>query len=179
MAWNNPKTWASGNVLTASDMNTYVRDNTLYLYAQSGSSPTCRVYNNAAISIPNNSTTALTFNSERWDNDDMHSTASNTSRLTCVTPGIYSVYGNIRFASNNNGNRIIAVRKNGSVVWANHRAMAIQGSNHPLSIATQIDLDTGDYVELLAFQSSGAALNIDSEDALSPEFGMTRLCDLP
>ena len=31
MAWTSPKTWASGDVLTASDMNTYVRDNSLYL----------------------------------------------------------------------------------------------------------------------------------------------------
>ena len=31
MAWNTPKTWGVGDILTASDMNTYVRDNTDYL----------------------------------------------------------------------------------------------------------------------------------------------------
>lgn len=30
MSWTTPKTWASGDILTASDMNTYVRDNTDY-----------------------------------------------------------------------------------------------------------------------------------------------------
>ena len=28
MAWTNPKTWSFGEVLTSTDMNTYVRDNT-------------------------------------------------------------------------------------------------------------------------------------------------------
>lgn len=30
-SWTSPKTWAVGDVLTASDMNTYVRDNTSFL----------------------------------------------------------------------------------------------------------------------------------------------------
>lgn len=33
MAWTSPKTWVVGDVLTASDMNTYVRDNANALYA--------------------------------------------------------------------------------------------------------------------------------------------------
>lgn len=180
MAWNNPKTWASGNVLTASDMNTYVRDNTLYLYAQSGLSPSCRVYNNAAISVENDGPVALTFNTERWDTDDMHSTVSNTGRLTCATPGIYHVYGSIRFASNNTGNRFVSIRKNGSETWASNRVMAIQqGKVTMVSVATEVLLDTGDYVELLAYQSSGGALNVESEGALTPEFGATWLRALP
>jgi hypothetical protein len=28
MAWTSPKTWSFGEVLSSSDMNTYVRDNT-------------------------------------------------------------------------------------------------------------------------------------------------------
>jgi hypothetical protein len=31
MAWTSPKTWATGDVLTAADMNTYLRDNTDHL----------------------------------------------------------------------------------------------------------------------------------------------------
>lgn len=39
MTWTTPKTWVTGDVLTASDMNTYVRDNTNYLNTQVGSAP--------------------------------------------------------------------------------------------------------------------------------------------
>ena len=38
MAWSTPKTWTAGSVLTAADMNTYVRDNDSALY-------TMRVFN--------------------------------------------------------------------------------------------------------------------------------------
>lgn len=31
MAWTAPKTWAAGDIVTAADMNTYVRDNTDYI----------------------------------------------------------------------------------------------------------------------------------------------------
>lgn len=33
MVWTSPRSWAVGNILTAADMNTYVRDNTNFLYA--------------------------------------------------------------------------------------------------------------------------------------------------
>lgn len=32
MAWTNPKTWATGEALTASDLNLHLRDNLLYLF---------------------------------------------------------------------------------------------------------------------------------------------------
>lgn len=32
MTWTNPKTWVANTVLPASELNTYVRDNTNYLY---------------------------------------------------------------------------------------------------------------------------------------------------
>lgn len=36
MAWSSPKTWNVGDVLTAADMNTYVRDNAGYLHGDAG-----------------------------------------------------------------------------------------------------------------------------------------------
>ena len=35
MSWTNPKTWSFGEILTSTDMNTYVRDNTSELFARS------------------------------------------------------------------------------------------------------------------------------------------------
>lgn len=39
MAWVNPKTWITGEVITANDLNVYVKDNTNYLYNNSALSP--------------------------------------------------------------------------------------------------------------------------------------------
>lgn len=36
MAWTAPRTWVSGEVVTAAIMNTHIRDNELYLFIQSG-----------------------------------------------------------------------------------------------------------------------------------------------
>lgn len=39
-SWTSPKTWAVGDLLTASDMNTYVRDNTAFLGSAASASLT-------------------------------------------------------------------------------------------------------------------------------------------
>jgi len=39
MAWTNPKTFITGEVITANDLNVYVKDNTNYLYTNSALSP--------------------------------------------------------------------------------------------------------------------------------------------
>ena len=53
--------------------------------------PACRVYNNAAITIPDAGTAVVTYNSERFDTDAMHSTSSLTHRVTFNTAGVYAV----------------------------------------------------------------------------------------
>jgi hypothetical protein len=171
MAWNTPKTWAVGDILTASDVNTYVRDNTNFLNAP----PSARVYNDAAISINNDTITALTFNSERWDTDTIHNTSTNTNRLTCQTAGLYLIHGHVRFASNNTGYRIAGIRLNGSTQIANQKTGATQGTTTVLSVSTVYLLTASDYVELVAYQDSGGALNVEAGGNLSPEFGMTYL----
>jgi hypothetical protein len=56
--------------------------------------PAARVRNSAAISIPNNVATVLTYDTERFDtvggsSGAMHSTSSNTGRLTAQSAGKY------------------------------------------------------------------------------------------
>ena len=61
--------------------------------------PSVRAYNNAAIDPATGSWVTLTFNAERWDTNDMHSTVSNTERLTIPTggDGIYTIDGGALF----------------------------------------------------------------------------------
>jgi hypothetical protein len=78
----------------------------------SGALSGCRVYNSANQSIPNDADTALTFDSERFDTNAFHSTATNTSRITI--PGMYLVFGGIEFAASATGLRYLYFRLNGS-----------------------------------------------------------------
>ena len=84
MAFTTPATAVAATALTASFLNVNVRDNIAWMATDS---PSCNVYNNANISIATGTNTALTFNSERYDNAAMHSTSSNTQRITAPTGG--------------------------------------------------------------------------------------------
>ena len=131
-----------------------------------------RAYNSAAISIPNNTETALTFDSERWDTDTMHSTVSNTGRLTATTAGQYVISANIGFAANATGYRYCTIRLNGVTPIASHAAVGFSNDTNYFNLSTTYNLAATDYVDIVVFQNSGAALNVTSAPNASPEFGM-------
>jgi hypothetical protein len=141
--------------------------------------PSARVYNNAAISHAISGTAqALTFNSERHDNANLHDTVTNTSRLTAPVAGVYDISGHIDFAANATGARAAQIRVNGTTIIANKNEMArTDGNAHTISIQTQYKLAAGDYVELLSNQFSGGALNINASPNYSPEFAMTKISE--
>src|SRR3990167_9330990 len=86
---------------SAAQMNAHIRDNLNFLYG----APACRVYHNAAQAITTGTQPDLAFNSERFDNDTMHSTSSNTGRITSTTAGRYLACVNIEFEANATGFR--------------------------------------------------------------------------
>lgn len=120
-----------------------------------------RAYNNADLSVPTGVSTALTFNSELFDTHGFHSTTVNTNRLTVPADcaGYYHIGVNIQWQANVAGSRGISIRINGTTYIAN------QGGNHlvaggecPMEVSTIYYLAVGDYIETLAYQSSGGAL---------------------
>ena len=137
--------------------------------------PQVRVFNSAVQSIPNTTLTAHTFNSERWDTDSIHSTVSNTSRLTAVTSGLYDINGTIEFASNAIGHRQIAIKLNNITFISSHTTNALSTLSTNLAISTIYQLAAGDYVELFVAQTSGGPLNTSVVGNSSPEFMMTRV----
>src|SRR3990167_2096989 len=73
------------------------------------------VYNSAAISHTTSGTfQGLTFDSEYFDTHAMHSSASNTGRLTCTIPGTYIAIGSFNWAAASGGRRMGEIRLNGS-----------------------------------------------------------------
>lgn len=138
-----------------------------------------RVYNNANETISHGSGTALTFNSERYDTDGIHSTSSNTSRLTCQTAGKYHIFANVRFASNSTGYRDVyfQVTSGANTYYIAGQAVpAVNGAYTDICLSTVWDLAANDYVEVYVVQSSGGNLDVvGGTDGFSPEFGMQRI----
>lgn len=130
----------------------------------------CRAYNNANIAVPNNTFTALTFNSERFDTDGMHSTSVNTGRITVTTPGVYTVAAHVNFASNSTGLRTARIRLNGATVLAVHDSPANSTGSASLTVATIYELALNDYLTVEVFQNSGASLDVVAGGNFSPEF---------
>lgn len=133
--------------------------------------PAVRAYNNASISISNNVTTVLTFNSERWDTNAMHSTSSNTSRLTCVTAGKYVATVCVSFAANATGIRDVLIRLNATTDIA-QILLPNAGGTFPtiIEVTATVDMAVNDYLEAYVYQNSGGNLNVLNAADYSPEF---------
>lgn len=122
--------------------------------------PSCQAYNSAAISIPNNDGTVVTLDSERYDTDTMHSLATNTSRLTFNTSGIYIVTFLCAFTGNATGDRQALLRVNGSEFIAGHEKKAPTSFDCAMQVTAVEFFCEDDYVEAVVKQDSGGALNL-------------------
>lgn len=134
-----------------------------------------RVYNSANISIANATATLLTYDTERYDTDTIHSTSVNTGRLTCFTAGKYAIFAVVQWAANVTGRRSLQIRINGTTTIVNDSRMAVTdaGAGTVQAVATVYELAVGDYVESIVVQASGGALNVLAVGNVSPEFGMS------
>lgn len=167
-----PSTQSASSVIPTSRLNAY--KTALDHLAQNKAH--CRVYNNATQSLTTATLTALTFNSERVDVGGMHSTSVNTSRITVPTGegGWYDFGGNVEFAANVTGDRRAYLRVNGTTYVAVAATPAlVGGSTSFLNVTCKYQLAAGDYIELVAFQNSGGALNSAVSGNYAPEFWAT------
>jgi hypothetical protein len=132
------------------------------------------VANSSNQAIPNLVSSALSFDTEREDSSGMHSNVNN-SRLTCVQAGRYLIRCSLIFSANNvGGSRSIALRMNGSLLLGAQNGPVMNANTH-LTISLDYRLAVNDYVEAMAYQDSGGALNSLVIPALGPEFSMVRL----
>lgn len=128
-----------------------------------------RVYNSANISIATSTWTTLTFDSEHYDTDGIHSTSTNTSRLTAKTAGRYYIWYGGFWDYNSAGGRVFELLVNGATGIAKENN---RGDTHIFIVSTIYDLAVGDYVEIRVFQDSGVSNNMHRVADFALEFGM-------
>ena len=142
--------------------------------------PACRVYNDANIDPTPDTWVSLTFNSERVDTNAMHSTASNTSRLTVPTggTGLYLIGGNVEFdtSGETSGEIPMGVRillNGATVIASDYRTQSTHdgAEDSRVSITTMYSLAATNYLELQAWV--GSNVNILVTGNYSPEFWAT------
>jgi hypothetical protein len=140
-----------------------------------------RVNNSSSFTITNNTDTALTFNSERYDTNNLHSTVSNTSRLTAQRAGKYLIIGHASYdAPTNGGPYQLFIRLNGTTKIAAQSVdvpiadcgNGCQGQLAQLTVSAIYSLALNDYVELVTKQVSGSSQTLNVTGNYSPEFEM-------
>lgn len=137
--------------------------------------PACRITNSIALSIPNAAETTITFDTEDYDTDTMHSTSVNTDLITFNTAGIYVLHFNCEFPTNGNGYRYVIIREtggnNGIAFSSNDTASVVSGVGFSISCTRKFA--AGSSVRVRVFQNSTAALNIAKSEQFSPYFDAT------
>lgn len=173
IAMSTKKITGMGDPAAAQDADTKTARDiaiTTALYTQG-----CRVRNTAAQSISDSTWTPITFDTEQYDTDGIHSTASNTNRLTCKTPGVYIISGCLEFVPNNAGERYITLWWKGSNLMAGISLVpAVTGSAFA-TVTTLYQLALNDWLDLRAWQNSGGALNTIAAAYYTPSLGMQRV----
>lgn len=111
--------------------------------------------------ISNNTQQAVQFDVEAEDTDAMVNLGANNTRITAQREGRYQVAGGVTFVSNATGRRILSIYKNGSEVWRVEHA-PVNGATTTMGITRPLSLAVTDYVELVAFQTSTANLDLST-----------------
>lgn len=147
--------------------------------SQIGSLPAARVTHSVAQTVSTGgSGLALAFDTERFDTDTIHDTATQNTRLTATTAGVYLITGHIEVDAHATGQRLLGIRLNGTTFIARQVSLSNSGTSVcRLSIATIYKLAATNYVELLIFQDSGVDRTVNVTAQISPEFGMSWLGD--
>jgi hypothetical protein len=169
---------AIARLAVGADDSTLVPDTTQVTGLAWQIQPAVRVYNDVDIDPATSNWVDLTFNTERFDTDGMHSTVSNTSRLTVPAggAGLYLIGGQVEFDDEDSGAgsyaRGLKIRLNAATELASVRedanAPAAGRGNSRVEISTLYSLAVGDYVELQVYTSRN--INVKANGNISPEF---------
>jgi hypothetical protein len=148
------------NTNIANTITNCAADSTVTTFASGISPNIALVTGNGNQSIPNNAWTLVNWNTNIYDDSNLHNTASNNTFIYPKTPGWYRVNGAVRFAANATGQRGIRIAKNGSDV-SRTTVFGISSASVNTSVVTDIIvyLIPTDSVGIEVFQDSSGALN--------------------
>lgn len=113
----------------------------------------------SASSVSTGTWTTMTLPSESFDTDSMHSTSTNTSRITAQRKGFYLAFAEAGFEGNTIGSRRVRWAVNGSGTQTVATSPPISGDTFSMQSVLFAFLDASEYLELQLLQDSGGSLN--------------------
>lgn len=107
---------------------------------------------------------AIPLDQEAFDTDTLHDNATNNTRLTAAIAGKYLIAAGINYPANATGVRLLRVRLNGTdIMGDNIQDGLTSGNGNRMTFVLMVSLIAGDYIELMAFQTSGITLATGGE----------------
>ena len=157
MTWTDPKTFTVGELLTAADLNAYVRDNLDFLYRK----PIVTVRLTSTQSVASASDHVVQWDEAEWDFADTAMWDVGTpGSIVIDRPGIYEVLpsGLWEGTTDDSSKREVAVELNGTTRLTMDSRLSTSSPEGQAKIFT--NLGTGDYLEIVVRHLSGAAINL-------------------
>lgn len=140
--------------------------------------PSAQVTGNITQLLHRNSETPLEYNVEVFDPTNMHSTLSQTSRLTAVSKGLYFAFVSETIQRNGGGfeTAIFSIWKNGAGTGT--RVSPLTSDTNAVVFQSMIVLNAGDYVEVCANVGTNGGLD-STVDRSNSSFYLVWLCPVP
>jgi hypothetical protein len=147
----------NGQVLTA---DSTAATGLVWATPAGGSFAGASVYKNAAQSIPNDTLTTITWNTEDFDTNSFHSTSTNTGRFTIPVAGKYLINAMIGWdTTGSTVTKTVTLRKNGSDLFKSNGFGT--GSDYQSQNLQYIaNAAVNDYFEILVYQTTGSSVNV-------------------
>jgi hypothetical protein len=162
MAVPDPRTWESGELVTAPLLNSELRDPLNFIL----SPPRCHAYRSSGGSHSSSGNwQVIGLNAELYDSGAIHDPVIDASRLVAPEPGLYRGTGQVGFRLSAAGLRGARIRKNAAGTDASGTLVAqVTAASHGVFgwrglVPFAVQLNAGDHIELFAYQSSGANLS--------------------
>lgn len=125
-----------------------------------------RLTTGANASIPNNTWTALPFDTEVKDTDAFHESGTPT-QITIPMDGSYRVGVSLSFATDGSGVRGVRVSVNGTYILYDIQTPQSADPTY-FNLTTDIDLTAADVLTVEVYQTSGGALDVLKSGDFSP-----------
>lgn len=158
MAWTTPKTWTVGELLTAADLNTYIRDNSDFL----AETPKVAVRLTSTQSVPDDTTTTVSWDEAVWETDASMWDGASPTKIVIPRDGLYDIDCHVKWATSADptDEREIKILVEGSE-RINGTAIPTATHAHSLQLLST-NLATDDEIEIQVTQATGGALNMQA-----------------
>lgn len=163
---------------TAGALNILSTEKTLIFsnnWTEHGLGDAVAAWRNSNQSVPNATQTDILFNVDLADPANMHDEVTPSPNFYAWVPGFYMLTATVQFATSSAGYRQVTfVRSDGTVFAAQQNWTPSASAPTVVNCAAGVYLTAGQYVKVLAYQTSGGALNIESGSQYAPTVSLVK-----